>query len=83
MKPRSAFLSLTIALLSQAAENSPFYLPVRNNELSALRKLIRDPGPKTRDVRGNSPLMYAAALASPESMRFLLDAGADRKTGPR
>jgi len=77
MKPRLAFLALTITLLSQAGENSPFYLPVRNNDLSTLSKLIRDPGPKTRDARGNSPLMYAAALGSMESMRLLLDAGAD------
>ncbi|MGD1072279.1 MAG: ankyrin repeat domain-containing protein, partial [Bryobacteraceae bacterium] len=39
--------------------------------------LIRNPGPKATDSRGNSPLMYAAALGSPESMRLLLDAGAD------
>jgi ankyrin repeat protein len=77
MKPTVAFLALTFTLLSQAAENSPFYLPIRNNDLSALSKLIRDTGPKARDARGNSPLMYAAALGSLESMRLLLDAGAD------
>ena len=57
MKPQVAFLAMTLAVLSQAAENSPFYLPIRNNDLPALRKLIRDPGPKARDARGNSPLM--------------------------
>jgi N-acyl-D-amino-acid deacylase len=77
LKPRVALLALTLAVLSPAAENSPFYLPIRNNDLSALGKLIRDPGPKARDARGNSPLMYAAALGSLESMRILLDAGAD------
>jgi ankyrin repeat protein len=77
MKSRIAFIALTTALLIQAAENSPFYLPIRNNDVVALRQLIRDPGPKTRDARGNSPLMYAAALGSLESMRLLLDAGAD------
>lgn len=77
MKPRVAFLALTIPLLSQAAENSPFYLPIRNNDLSALSKLVHDPGLKSRDTRGTSPLMYAAALGSLESMRLLLDAGAD------
>jgi len=80
MKPQVAFLAMTLAVLSQAAENSPFYLPIRNNDLPALRKLIRDPGPKARDARGNSPLMYAAALGSPESMRLLHDAGADPNT---
>lgn len=70
-------LALALAVLSPAAENSPFYLPVRNNDLATLAKLIRDPGPQARDARGNSPLMYAAALGSLESMRLLLDAGAD------
>jgi len=77
MKPRFAFLALTVVLLSHAAGNSPFYLPIRNNDLSTLSRLIRDPGPTARDDHGNSPLMYAAALGSLESMRILLDAGAD------
>jgi ankyrin repeat protein len=77
MKPRFALLALTIAALCHAADNSPFYLPIRNNDLPALGKLIRDPGPKARDGHGNSPLMYSAALGSLESMRLLLDAGAD------
>jgi ankyrin repeat protein len=77
MKPHVAALALTLAVLSPAAENSPFYLPIRNNDLATLRQLIRDPGPKARDARGNSPLMYAAVLGSLESMRLLLDAGSD------
>lgn len=77
MKPHVALLALTLAVPGLAAENSPFYLSIRNNDLPALRQLIRDPGPKTRDARGNSPLMYAAALGSIDSMRLLLDAGAD------
>jgi len=77
MKPHVAALALTLAVLSPAAENSPFYLPIRNNDLTTLGKLIRDPGAKARDGRGNSPLMYAAALGSMESMHLLLEAGAD------
>src|SRR5882762_6990945 len=77
MKIQVAFLALTFAVLSTAAESSAFYLPIRNNDLPALRKLIKDSGPKTRDARGTSPLMYAAALGSLESMRLLVDAGAD------
>jgi ankyrin repeat protein len=76
MKPKVAFLCLTIALLSRGADG-PFYLPIRNNDLSTLRTLIRDPGPKSQDAHGNSPLMYAAAVGSLESMRLLLEAGAD------
>ena len=71
---RHSFCSWEAARCSHATENSAFYLPIRNNDLPALRQLIRDPGPKARDARGNSPLMYAAALGSLESMRLLLDA---------
>ena len=77
MKLHVLALTLTFAVLSTAAENSPFYLPIRGNDLTALRKLIRDPGPKARDGRGNSPLMFSAALGSLESMQLLLEAGAD------
>lgn len=77
MKTRFAIVVLAFAALSSAAEVSPFYLPIRNNDLATLSKLIREPGPKARDVRGNSPLMYAAALGSLDSLRLLLDSGAD------
>ena len=77
MRVRFTLLALTLVGFSSAAETSLFYLPIRNNDLATLRQLIHDPGPKARDARGNSPLMYAAALGSLESMRLLLDAGAD------
>ena len=80
MKSRLTFVALMAALLCRGAGNSPFYLPIRNNDLAAIRNLIRNPGPQARDARGNSPLMYAAALGSLESMRILLDAGADPNT---
>jgi hypothetical protein len=50
---------------------------MRNNDLATLRRLIRESGVKARDARGNSPRMYSAALGSLESMRLLLDVGAD------
>jgi ankyrin repeat protein len=74
---KSLVLLLTVVGLSAAAENSPFYVPIRNNDLTTLRRLIRDPGPKACDAHRNSALMYAAALGSLESMRLLLDGGAD------
>ena len=77
MRVKSAVLVLGVASLLAAAENSPFYLPIRNDDLPTLARLIRDPGPKARDGRGNSALMYAAAVGSVESMRMLLEAGAD------
>lgn len=74
---RLALIAVALAAHCPASEVSPFYLPIRNNDLTALRQLIREPGPAARDARGNSPLMYAAALGSLESMRLLLEAGAD------
>lgn len=76
MRLRVAVLALMIGVVSLAAEDSPFYLPIRDNDLPALRKAIREPGVKTRDIRGNSPLMYAAALGSLPAMQLLLEAGA-------
>ena len=70
-------LALALSTVCPAASESPFYLPIRNNDLAAIRKLIRDPGPKVRDARGNSPLMYAAALGSLETLRLLVEAGGD------
>jgi ankyrin repeat protein len=77
MKIRLTVAAMVLAALCPAGEVSPFYLPIRNNDLAALRQLIREPGPAARDSRGNSPLMYAAALGSVDSMRLLLDGGAD------
>src|SRR5579862_3084631 len=81
MKLRLAILPIALAALCPAGDVNPFYLPIRNNDLAALRQLIHDPGPAVRDARGNSPLMYAAALGSMDSMRLLLDAGADPNAG--
>ena len=76
MKSFRASTTLVLLSLSASAANSPFYLPVRNNDVAAIRALIRDVGPKVRD-RGNSPLLYAAALGSIGALQLLLDAGAD------
>ena len=74
---RIAFLLFAGCLVSFATDVSPFYLPIRNNDVAALKELLRTRGPEARDARGNSPLMYAAALGTPDVLRLLLDAGAD------
>jgi ankyrin repeat protein len=66
-----------IAALASAAGESAFYLPIRNDDLAAVRKLIHDAGPGVRDGRGNTPLMYAAALGSVVAVQMLVEAGAD------
>src|SRR3989442_10717579 len=77
MRSRLVLISLGLSTAASAATESQFYLPVRDNDMRAIRRLIRAPGPKVRDARGNSPLMYAAALGSLETLRLLVEAGGD------
>lgn len=56
---------------------TPFYQAIRNNDISALRDLIRASGVDTRDRRGTTPLMYAAAVGSQDAIKLLVEAGAD------
>jgi ankyrin repeat protein len=77
MKTAFATILVAAAVVGSAADTSPFYLPIRNNDLTALGQVLRKAGPKAQDARGNSPLMYAAAVGSLESLRTLLDAGVD------
>ena len=72
----SALLFSATAARAQAT-GTPFYQAIRNNEISALRELIRTSGVDTRDRRGTTPLMYAAAVGSQDAMKLLLEAGAD------
>lgn len=83
MKIRMLLVATALAALCPAADVSPFYLPIRNNDLATLRQLIREPGPTARDAQGNSPLMYAAALGSVDGMRLLLDRMTAPGTWPR
>src|SRR5436190_5602997 len=71
-------LVLTVALLPLlclGAEN-PFYDAIRNDNLTAIRQLARK-GVGARDARGTTPLMYSAAVGSLQSMKILVEAGAD------
>jgi ankyrin repeat protein len=74
---RIAVLLFVGCLVSFATDVSPFYLPIRNNDVAALNELLRAHAPEARDARGNSPLMYAAALGTLDALRLLLNAGAD------
>ena len=59
MKRRLTFVAPTV--VGSASEN-PFYPPIRNNDLAALRQLIRDPGPQVRVWRRLKPLTAAASI---------------------
>ena len=78
---RAGIALLSIALsagLPIAAQNtaSPFYGPIRNNDLAGLRRLVQKSGANTGDARHTTPLMYAAALGSLDAVKLLVEAGA-------
>jgi ankyrin repeat protein len=54
------------------------YQAIRNNDLVRLKVLVRTAeDANAKDESGNTPLLYAAATGSFESMKFLLDRGTD------
>jgi len=78
---RAGIALVSIALsagLPMAAQStaSPFYGPIRNNDLAGLRRLIQKSGANTGDARHTTPLMYAAALGSLDAVKLLVEAGA-------
>jgi ankyrin repeat protein len=79
------FLTVIVALAASlhAAEpvlSDQFYSAIRADDRPTVAKLLGGGADvNTRDARGNTPLMYAAAHGSLEMMRQLLAAGADAK----
>jgi len=53
-----------------------FYAAIRVNDLTTVRALLKSASVDTRDKRGATPLMYAAAIGSTEGMKLLLDSWA-------
>jgi ankyrin repeat protein len=72
-----AFSGMTCVITPAQNQNSRIYDSIRNGDTGGLRKLLTDSGPDTKDSRGTTPLMYAAALGNPDTMKALIDAGAD------
>ena len=80
MKKYTAFAALwaSVSFVALAQESKAgFYDAIRANDLASLERLIADSGPKSKDSRGTTPLMYAAAVGSVAAMQTLIDAGAD------
>ena len=77
-------MSLKVVLLTTltvysclAASPEELFKTIRNNDLPRLKQLVGDPSAvKQADPRGTTALHYAAAFGSVESVRVLLDAGA-------
>ena len=73
-----AFALVSMCVQAQDA-GERYYNAVRNNDLPALRELVKTLDVNNKDRRETTPLMYSAAVGSREAMRILLDAGADAK----
>lgn len=82
MQYRIPRLALVAAALLGAsafgADTSEFFRAIRANDLATLRTLAKDPTTvNSTDARKTTPLIYAALFGNPESVRILLNAGAD------
>lgn len=74
-------IPVVLLLTGVTAQTPPaadrFYQAIRQDDLTALRTLIRDEGVNAKDAQGQTPLMLAAAFGSAEAVRTLIAAGAD------
>jgi ankyrin repeat protein len=80
MRTYCTFAAILMFGPSMSAQNAPDELIqlIRNNNLSELKtRLTKGADVNTRDARGNTLLMEAAAFGSIDAMKMLLAAGAD------
>jgi ankyrin repeat protein len=67
-----------LATAAHAALSDDLFQAIRKDDLAELkRQLAAAADVNSRDVRGNTPLMYAAAFGSVGAVALLLDSGAD------
>ena len=75
----SAGLAAVAAVAGEPADR--FYRAIRDNDVNAVEALAKSGaksgGINEKDKRGTTPVMYAAAFGSVESLRILLSNGAD------
>jgi ankyrin repeat protein len=73
----AALISLATGIKAETNLGDQFYAAIRANDQKAVAQLMAlGGGVNSKDGRGATPLMYAAASGSLEMMRQLLDAGA-------
>lgn len=75
----SAICVLVLAGCAIEAQDTSdhYYEAIRSNDLPALQRLNKSSDVNTPDKRGTTPVMYAAAFGSLDSMKLLITAGSD------
>ena len=78
LKSLAVFSFLALAARAELDLSDRFYASVRSGEVGPVQQLLQSGvDVNVRDKRGATPLLYAAAVGTPEVMRILIDAGAD------
>lgn len=73
----AALLSLSFPGASDTSADQIFQV-IRNNDLAALKRQLADGADvNSRDRKGVTPLLYAAAFGSTEAVKLVLDSDAD------
>src|ERR1700730_7078368 len=68
---------LSVFMVAAEEPSDRYYQAIRNNDMVLLRRLLKTGDVNTKDQRGTTPLLYAAASGSLDAMKALLSAGAD------
>ncbi len=70
-------MTIALALPAVSADTGPLFEAIRNGHLSVVKKHLSREELNTPDASGRTPLMQAAAFGNVETLRVLLDAGAE------
>src|SRR5215472_17730617 len=73
----SVAISAALAFSATAGENSELFQAIRNGDIAFIKAHLTKAEIEVRDRRGATPLMHAAAFGNLETLKLLLDAGAD------
>jgi ankyrin repeat protein len=80
MRKMSVLLAITVTIVLPAAaagDGAELFQAIRNGDIPFVKAHLTNAEIEVRDGRGATPLMHAAAFGNIETLRILLDAGAD------
>src|SRR5215475_2751092 len=73
----SLVISAALAFSATAGDNSELFQAIRNGDTAFIKAHLTKAEIEVRDGRGATPLMHAAAFGNFQTLKLLLDAGAD------